>query len=90
MGLIHRGEEVGLLQIELGPDVVLVSSAEETARDVYAELVRSDGLRGPDEEPHHAFLTTGDADTFRSLAELFLGREIAHVDAVHITAGDVS
>jgi glutamate racemase len=90
MGCTHYPLLSGLLQIELGPDVVLVSSAEETARDVYAELVRSDGLRGADEAPHHAFLTTGDADAFRSLAELFLGREIAYVDAVHITAGDVS
>jgi glutamate racemase len=90
MGCTHYPLLSGLLQVELGPDVVLVSSAEETAKDVYAELIRSDGLREMDETPHHAFLTTGDADAFRSLAELFLGREIAHVDAVHITAGVAS
>jgi glutamate racemase len=87
MGCTHYPLLSGLLQVELGPDVVLVSSAEETARDVYAELVRSGGLREADEAPHHAFLTTGDADAFRSLAELFLGREVARVDAVHITPG---
>ena len=90
MGCTHYPLLSGLLQIELGPEVVLVSSAEETARDVYAELVRSGGLRSAEDPPHHAFLTTGDADAFRSLAELFLGREVTHVDAVHITAGVAS
>ena len=90
LGCTHYPLLSGLLQVELGPDVVLVSSAEETARDVYAELVRTDGLREADDPPHHAFLTTGDADAFRSVAELFLGREVAHVDAVHITPGAVA
>ena len=90
MGCTHYPLLSGLLQVELGPDVVLVSSAEETARDVYAELVRSNGLREAQDPPHHAFLTTGDADAFRSVAELFLGREVAHVDAVHITPGAVA
>jgi glutamate racemase len=90
MGCTHYPLLSGLLQVELGSDVVLVSSAEETAKDVYAELVRSDGLRDDGTRPHHAFLTSGDADAFRSLAELFLGREVARVDAVHITPGAVA
>jgi glutamate racemase len=73
--------------LELGPDVVLVSSAEETAKDVYAELLRADALRTTAESPHHTFLTTGDATAFHDLAELFLGREIAQVDAVHVETG---
>ena len=76
-----------MLQLELGPDVVLVSSAEETAKDVYAALVRADALRTASERPHHEFATTGDAERFRELAELFLGREVAHVDAADIDAG---
>jgi glutamate racemase len=90
MGCTHYPLLSGLLQVELGPEVVLVSSADETARDVYAELVRTDALRETVEPPHHAFLTTGDADAFRSLAELFLGRELAHVDAARITPGAVA
>ena len=39
MGCTHYPLLSGLLQLELGPDVVLVSSAEETAKDVYATLV---------------------------------------------------
>ena len=63
-----------------------MSSAEETAKDVYAALVRADALRSSAEHPHHTFATTGDAGVFHELAELFLGREVAHVDAVHIEA----
>jgi glutamate racemase len=90
MGCTHYPLLSGLLQVELGPEVVLVSSAEETARDVYAQLIETDGQREAAEPPHHAFLTTGDAGAFRSLAELFLGREVAQVDAVHIIAGAAS
>ena len=39
MGCTHYPLLSGLLQLELGPDVALVSSAEETAKDVYAGLV---------------------------------------------------
>ena len=86
LGCTHYPLLSGLLQLELGPDVVLVSSAEETAKDVYAELLRGDALRQAGSAPHHAFLTTGDATAFRELAELFLGREVTHVDAVHVDA----
>ena len=87
LGCTHYPLLSGLLQVELGPDVVLVSSAEETAKDVYAELLGADALREDAEPPHHAFVTTGDAEAFRDLAELFLGREVAHVDAVHVETG---
>jgi glutamate racemase len=87
LGCTHYPLLSGLLQLELGPDVVLVSSAEETAKDVYAELLRAGSLRDEPTPPHHEFLTTGDAEPFRDLAELFLGRELAQVKAVHLEAG---
>ncbi len=47
LGCTHYPLLSGLLQLELGPDVVLVSSAEETAKDVYAGLLRAgSGTRG--------------------------------------------
>jgi len=87
LGCTHYPLLSGLLRMELGPDVVLVSSAEETANDVYAELSRSGGLREDAAAPDHAFLTTGDAEPFRLLAEHFLGHEMAHVEAVHVETG---
>ena len=76
MGCTHYPLLSGLLQLELGPDVVLVSSAEETAKDVYGELLRGDALRTGAEPPTHAFATTGDAGAFRDLAERVLGLEV--------------
>jgi glutamate racemase len=86
LGCTHYPLLSGLLQMELGPDVVLVSSAEETAKDVYAELLRDDRLAPPADPPHHEFLTTGEAGPFRDLAELFLGGELSHVKAAHLEA----
>ena len=53
----------------MGDGVTLVSSAEETAKDVYRTLVaegleRADGLP----EPQHRFLTTGDPAPFPTSA----------------------
>jgi glutamate racemase len=87
LGCTHYPLLSGLLQMELGPDVVLVSSAEETAKDVYATLLRAEHLHEDGGAPHHEFLTTGDAAPFRQLAELFLGRELSHVDTVKVQTG---
>ena len=84
MGCTHYPLLSGLLQLELGPDVVLVSSAEETAKDVYAELVRADALRDASEPPTHVFSTTGDPGAFHDLAERVLGLDIPRVEAAVI------
>ena len=86
LGCTHYPLLSGLLQMELGPEVVLVSSAEETAKDVYAQLLRADLLAEASEPPRHEFLTTGEAETFRELAELFLGGDLTHVRASHLGA----
>jgi glutamate racemase len=81
LGCTHYPLLAGLLQLELGPDVVLVSSAEETAKDVYATLV-SRGLQRDDPGPPlHEFLATGDPARFQQVAEVFLGPELSEVRA---------
>jgi glutamate racemase len=81
LGCTHYPLLSGLLQLELGPDVVLVSSAEETAKDVYATLLRSGSKRDDGPRPSHEFLSTGDPDLFQRLAEVFLGPELLEVRA---------
>ena len=81
LGCTHYPLLSGLLQLELGPDVVLVSSAEETAKDVYATLLRSGLQREQTIAPRHEFLATGDPDAFQRLAEVFLGPELFEVRA---------
>lgn len=83
MGCTHYPLLSGLLQLELGPDVVLVSSAEETAKDVYATLVAERLLRAADDRASHAFLATGDPAAFERVAGVFLGPELAEVGAAH-------
>lgn len=81
LGCTHYPLLSGLLQMELGPDVVLVSSAEETAKDVYATLAHAGIRREAASIPRHEFLSTGDPSTFGAVAEIFLGPEISEVRA---------
>ena len=76
LGCTHYPLLSGMLQLELGPDVVLVSSAEETAKDGYGELVSRGRLAPADERPVHRFATTGDPERFQQLAEVYLGPEV--------------
>ena len=81
LGCTHYPLLSGLLQLELGPDVVLVSSAEETAKDVYATLVARRILRDDPRDARHEFLATGDPEAFERVAGVFLGPELTEVGA---------
>jgi glutamate racemase len=64
----------------MGNEVSLVSSAEETAKDLYRVLVESSLLSSPTKKaPDYRFLATGDAHAFESLARRFLGPEVGSV-----------
>jgi glutamate racemase len=84
LGCTHYPLMTGVLQLALGPEVTLVSSAEETAKDVLRTLSELDLLRDPAAEPTgtHEFLATGDPEPFRRLGRRFLGPEIATVAAL--------
>ena len=85
LGCTHYPLLSGLLQVIMGPDVVLVSSAEETAKDVYAMLIRHDLLGPEDAIPAHEFLCSGDPSSFLALAARFLGPEAAEVRAQSVS-----
>ncbi|MGH2784204.1 MAG: glutamate racemase [Actinomycetota bacterium] len=79
LGCTHYPLLTGVIHYVMGHDVALISSAEETAKDVYAELAARDGFRsGP--QPRHRFVSSGDAGTFQTLGARFLGPEIASVE----------
>jgi glutamate racemase len=63
----------------MGDAVTLVSSAEETAKDVYRALVGHGLERDPGQAARHDFLATGDAASFEVLARRFLGPEVSRV-----------
>jgi len=63
----------------MGPDVVLVSSADETAFALTAALDEVGG-RGSDIAPgHHTFVSSGDVETFARLGRRLLGPELDQV-----------
>jgi glutamate racemase len=81
LGCTHYPLLTGVLSYVLGDGVTLVSSAEETAKDVYSLLVRRQLERPPDlAPPRHRFLTTGRPSEFRELGRRFLGPELDDVD----------
>ena len=74
----------------IGPEVVLVSSAEETAKDVYAAIFDGGLLREDRSLPEHEFLCSGDPASFRALAARFLGPEAAGVRAQSVQPAPVA
>jgi glutamate racemase len=77
LGCTHYPLLTGLLSIVMGDSVTLVSSAEETAKEVYRVLTERDLLRADDAPaPEHLFRTTGPSDTFLRLSHRFLGPEV--------------
>ena len=74
LGCTHYPLLTGVISYVMGDEVTLVSSAEETAKDVYRVLA-DQGMLRPDDlpPPGHGFTTTGDPEEFRRLAVRFLG-----------------
>ncbi len=82
LGCTHYPLLTGVISYVVGDDITLVSSAEETAKDVYHELASTAGFR--DESlgaPEHRFLATGDPEPFARLGRRFLGPEVGEVAA---------
>jgi glutamate racemase len=89
LGCTHYPMLSGLIQLVMGGGVVLVSSAEETAKDVYVTLVSSNLSREDASEPAHEFLTTGDPSAFARIAHHFLGPALGGVEAVVVRPVEV-
>jgi glutamate racemase len=80
LGCTHYPLLTGVISYVMGNEVSLVSSAEETAKDLYRVLVESSLLNSSTKKaPDYRFLATGDAHAFESLARRFLGPEVGSV-----------
>ena len=87
LGCTHYPLLTGVISYVMGDGVTLVSSAEETAKDVYRTLLERDLRRGAEARaPRHRFQSTGSAPRFRELARRFLGPEVATVEPVAAAA----
>jgi glutamate racemase len=76
LGCTHYPLLAGVLQAVLGPDVVLVSSADETAEEVARTLLSHELSRPAGPARPHQFLATGETAPFRRLGRRILGPEI--------------
>lgn len=93
LGCTHYPLLTGVIQLVMGDDVTLVSSAEETAKMVYRTLSERDllaepvnsvnsGEPGADRDGRdvlRSFESTGDPQRFANLATRFLGPSVAGV-----------
>jgi glutamate racemase len=81
LGCTHYPLLAGVISYVVGEEVTLVSSADETAKDVYRTLV-AHGLERDAAlpAPVHRFLATGDPAPFTALARRFLGPEVGAVE----------
>jgi glutamate racemase len=87
LGCTHYPLLTGLLSVVMGESVTLVSSAEETAKELYRVLLTADLLRDDDAPPpHHVFRATGPMEPFLRLRSRFLGPEITAFPAAESLA----
>lgn len=81
LGCTHYPLLTGVISYVAGDGVTLVSSADETAKDVY-RVLHDRGLGRAEQapEPRHRFQSTGDPAPFGVLGRRFLGPEIMLVE----------
>ncbi len=83
LGCTHYPLLTGVISYVVGDGVTLVSSADETAKDVYRVLIESRLLRDPGlAPPQHRFLSTGNDELFAALGSRFLGPEFTVAEVV--------
>jgi glutamate racemase len=81
LGCTHYPLLTGVISYVMGNEVSLVSSAEETAKDLYRNLVENDLLRTDTDGPaSRRFVATGNSAEFEILARRFLGPEVGRVE----------
>jgi glutamate racemase len=80
LGCTHYPLLTGVISYVMGDSVTLVSSAEETAKDVYRTLVAHNLEHSPNSAPVYRFRATGDEAAFEKMARRFLGPEVGTVE----------
>jgi len=87
LGCTHYPLIRNIVQRELGRDVTLVFSADETAREVAETLARKGIENDASRTGTYRFLTTGDPETFRTTGARFLQLPIERVE--HVTIAEL-
>lgn len=79
LGCTHYPLLSGVISYVMGDGVVLVSSAEATANEVYTTLLEQDLLNRSETLGEHRFISSGEVEQFTELGRRFLGPEFRTV-----------
>jgi glutamate racemase len=77
LGCTHYPFLADAISAAMGPDIALISSAEETARDISGMLRESERLADGTEVPVHQFFCSGDHGLFQMIARQWLREQTA-------------
>lgn len=82
LGCTHYPHLEPIIKNVMGPDVTVISSGEETAREVSTILYHNDMLTTRQEYPEHHYFTTGSTQIFSRIASKWLNREVTNVTTI--------
>lgn len=82
LGCTHYPFLSPYIQRCMGSGVQLISSADQTAKEVGALLRKADLLAGEGGRPRHRFLCSGDSGLFQSIARMWLGEQLLAAPAL--------
>lgn len=84
LGCTHYPLLEPLIKEVMGPEVKVISSGEETAREVSTILSHSDMFAYREELPEHSYYLTGSRTIFSSIASQWLERPIVNVEKIKL------
>lgn len=84
LGCTHYPLLEPLVKQVMGDGVKVISSGEETAREVSTILYHNQILNTSGEEPTHEFFTTGSSTIFSDIASEWLERQITNISMVNL------
>lgn len=79
LGCTHYPHLEGVIKNTMGSHVSVISSGEETAREVSTILYYNQMLANPQKAPDHHYFTTGSTLIFSKIASKWLQREVTSV-----------
>jgi glutamate racemase len=84
LGCTHYPLLEPLIKDVMGEEVKVISSGEETAREVSTILGHNDMFADREELPEHLFFTTGSRTIFRNIASQWLEQPIEYVEKIKL------
>ncbi|MDR7001446.1 glutamate racemase [Neobacillus niacini] len=84
LGCTHYPLLGPLIKKVMGPEVNVISSGDETAREISAILQYNSLLEESEDEPEHEFFTTGSRGIFSKIASEWLAMQVDNVQKIKL------